>query len=103
MVWYGPGGFGVARGVEQYRAGLLGPMHAAMGAVAANVEIFTCEGPFCGIFGHLNFSQVGPMLGEPAPPTPRVSSLRFSFHYRSDGDRLAEGYAMFDLPGLFEQ
>ena len=34
---------------------------------------------------------------------PRRSRLRFSFHYRSDGERIAEGYAMFDLPALFAQ
>jgi predicted ester cyclase len=103
MVWYGPAGFGIARGVEQYRAGLLAPMHAAMGSVATEVDIVACEGTFCGVFGHINFTQVGDMLGEPAPAVPRRSRLRFSFHYRSDGERIAEGYAMFDLPALFAQ
>lgn len=103
MVWYGPAGFGVARGLSAYRTGALAPMHAAMADVRVDIEILTCEGNFCGVLGHLNFTQVGEMLGEPAPASPRASRLRFGFHYRADGDELAEGYAMFDLPGLFAQ
>ena len=74
-----------------------------MTTVATEIDIVGCEGTFCGIFGYINFTQVGDMLGEPAPAVPRPSRLRFSFHYRSDGGRIAEGYAMFDLPALFAQ
>ena len=84
MVWYGPAGFGIARGIEQYRAGLLAPMHAAMGSVATEIDIVACEGTFCGVFGHINFTQVGDMLGEPAPRSlaRRAPTLQFSLPLR---------------------
>lgn len=101
--WYGPAGFGVARGLAAYRAGALAPAHAALRDVTAEVEIVTCEGTFCGVLGTLAFTQVGEWLGEPAPAGGRAGRLRFGFHYRAEGDALVEGYAMFDLPGLFAQ
>ena len=101
MVWYGPAGFGVARGKAAYAAGALGPAHAAMDDVALEVDVFTCEGNYCGVLGTLSFAQVGTWLGEEAPAGGRGGRVRFGFHYRAEGGLLAEGYAMFDLPGLF--
>ena len=105
MTWYGPAGFGVARGKAAYVAGALGPARAALRDVRVEVRILTCEGDFCGVYGHLDFAQAGEWLGEPAPAGggTRPGRLRFGFHYRAEGDALVEGYAMFDLPGLFAQ
>merc|ERR1719164_110260 len=84
MVWYGPAGFGIARGVEQYRAGLLAPMHAAMGSVATEVDIVACEGTFCGGFRshqlHAGRRYArGARAGGPSPVAP---TLQFSLPLR---------------------
>lgn len=106
MEWYGPAGFGVARGMESYRRGLLAPMHAAMGQPSIELKIVSCEGDICGVFGHIKFTQVGKLLGQNLDPTGQPEhglEFRFSFHCRSQGGKLIQGWAMFDIPGLFRQ
>ena len=105
MIWYGQAGFGVARGIEAYRGGLLAPMHAAMSDPHVDAKIVSCEGDICGIFGTVSFKQANTFLGQDpdASSSDLILELRFGFHYRAEGGKLVEGYAMFDLPGLFDQ
>lgn len=103
LIWYGPIGFGVARGVDEYLTHFLKPLHAAFATVDLQVEVLTCEGKFCGAHGYFHAIHVGEWLGQAA--TNKKVSLRFGMHWHVDlaQKKVVEGYAMFDLPAAFLQ
>jgi len=101
LTFYGPGGIGTARGAAQYRKHVLEPFRAAFADRKVDTKIFGCEGNYCGAFGELKGRHVGPWLGLEA--TGKPVSIRFAFHWHVTGGRVQEGWAIFDLPGLFKQ
>eukprot|EP00927_Polykrikos_kofoidii_P055886 TRINITY_DN5006_c0_g1_i2.p1 TRINITY_DN5006_c0_g1~~TRINITY_DN5006_c0_g1_i2.p1 ORF type:complete len:432 (+),score=52.01 TRINITY_DN5006_c0_g1_i2:55-1350(+) len=99
--FYGPYGIGHARGLTEYREHVLAPYHAAFALPSVHVEMRTCEGNYCGIMGHINAVHVGTWLGLLA--SGRNVSFRFCMHWRTVANKAREGWAIFDLPGFFEQ
>jgi len=101
LTFYGPGGVGVARGLQSYQEHVLRPFQASFANRRATVELSTCEGNYCGLFGHLSGQGIGDWLG--LPTTGHSVSIRFAMHYRVVGSKVQEGWAIFDFPGLFAQ
>jgi len=103
MIWYGPVGFGVAHGVDEYLTHFLEPLHAAFHAPQLQIDVLSCQGKFCGAHGYLHALHAGQWLGQAA--TGKRVSLRFGMHWHVDlvAQRVVEGYAMFDLPAVFLQ
>jgi len=101
LTFYGPGGVGVARGLESYQEHVLSPFRASFVNRTATVELATCEGNYCGLFGRFSGHGVGNWLG--LPTTGHKVSFRFAMHYRVVGGKVQEGWSIFDLPGLFAE
>jgi len=103
MIWYGPVGFGVAYGVDDYLKHFLKPLHVALSQPELQLDVLTCQGTFCGAHGYLHALHSGEWLGQPA--TSKRVALRFGMHWHVDlvQGRVVEGYAMFDLPAVFMQ
>jgi len=99
LTYYGPGGIGLARNLSDYKNHVLGPFGAAFVERTAVVELSTCEGNYCGLFGRLSGHGVGDWLG--LPTRGHDVSFRFAMHYRVVGEKVQEGWAIFDIPGLF--
>jgi len=101
MIFYGPGGIGTARGTEQYHKHVLEPFRAAFADRQVETKIFGCEGNYCGAFGELRGRHVGTWLGLKASGKP--VAIRFAFHWHVTDGSVKEGWAIFDVPGLFKQ
>jgi len=101
MTFYGPGGIGLAKGVAAYQQHVLAPFRAAFANRTVGVELAACEGNYCAAFGRLHGRGVASWLGQPTAG--RDIALRFAMHWRVVGGRVQEGWAIFDVPGLFEQ
>eukprot|EP00747_Dinoflagellata_sp_TGD_P179553 gnl/TRDRNA2_/TRDRNA2_30537_c0_seq1.p1 gnl/TRDRNA2_/TRDRNA2_30537_c0~~gnl/TRDRNA2_/TRDRNA2_30537_c0_seq1.p1 ORF type:complete len:450 (+),score=81.74 gnl/TRDRNA2_/TRDRNA2_30537_c0_seq1:61-1410(+) len=101
LTYYGPGGIGLARNLNDYTKHILGPFRAAFEKRTAFVELSACEGNYCGLFGRLSGRGVGKWLG--LPTTGQDVSFRFAMHYRIVDDKIQEGWAIFDFPGLFAE
>lgn len=99
--FWGPGGIGLARNSSAYRDHVLLPFREAFTGRKVVVELSTCEGNYCAFFGRLHGEGVGDWLG--LPTRGRKVAFRFAMHYRVIGDKVAEGWTIFDFPGLFEQ
>jgi len=103
MTWYGPVGFGTATNKQEYEEVFLAAIRDAFSDRHLQVDILTCEGTYCGAHGYLHGIHTGTFLGEPASNL--EVRLRFGLHWRVDVRNavVPEGYALFDLPGLFIQ
>eukprot|EP00747_Dinoflagellata_sp_TGD_P185912 gnl/TRDRNA2_/TRDRNA2_42707_c0_seq1.p1 gnl/TRDRNA2_/TRDRNA2_42707_c0~~gnl/TRDRNA2_/TRDRNA2_42707_c0_seq1.p1 ORF type:complete len:445 (-),score=80.73 gnl/TRDRNA2_/TRDRNA2_42707_c0_seq1:167-1501(-) len=101
LTYYGPGGIGLARNVSAYTSHVLGPFRDAFTKRIAEVELSACEGNYCGLFGRISGHGVGSWLG--LPTVGRDVSFRFAMHYRVMGDKVQEGWTIFDFPGLFAE
>lgn len=101
LTYFGPGGIGLARGILDYTEHVLGPFQAAFADRKAIVELSACEGNYCGLFGRLHGHGVKEWLG--LPVVGRNVSFRYAMHYRVVGDKVQEGWAIFDFPGLFAE
>jgi len=101
LTFYGPGGVGTARGAHQYRQHVLKPFRDAFPDRKADVKIFGCEGNYCGALGELHGRHIGTWLG--VKPSGKQLAVRFAFHYRVVDGKVQEGWAIFDVPGLFKQ
>lgn len=101
LTFYGPGGVGVARGADEYRLHVLEPFWGAFENRSVTPKIFGCEGNYCGAFGELRGRHVAPWLGLKA--SGKHLTIRFAFHWRVVGGRVQEGWAIFDVPGVFAQ
>lgn len=101
LTFYGPGGIGLARGSSEYEKHVLGPYRAAFTNRSCEAEMLFCEGNYCAAFGTLRGIHVGTWVGQPA--SYREVGIRFGMHWRIDGDRIQEGWAIFDFPGFLQQ
>lgn len=101
LIFYGCGGIGMAKNASEYEAHVLAPFRAAFARRKVDTLIFDCEGNYCGAFGTISGNHVAPWLGLEA--SGKDVALRFGMHWRVVEGRVQEGWAMFDLPGLFKQ
>jgi predicted ester cyclase len=99
--YWGPGGIGLAQNTTAYRDHVLLPFRAAFAGRRVAIELSACEGNYCAFFGRMHGEGVGDWLG--LPTRGRKVALRFAMHFRVVGDKVAEGWTIFDFPGLFEQ
>jgi len=100
-IWYGPVGIGLAEGSSQYRDHFIKLLRNSMKHPVLSLKVLTCEDTICGVHGTLYGNHTGNLFG--LTPTRMRLGLRFGMHYRFDGDKVIEGWAMFDVPGLWEQ
>eukprot|EP00746_Dinoflagellata_sp_MGD_P121457 gnl/MRDRNA2_/MRDRNA2_56625_c0_seq1.p1 gnl/MRDRNA2_/MRDRNA2_56625_c0~~gnl/MRDRNA2_/MRDRNA2_56625_c0_seq1.p1 ORF type:complete len:458 (-),score=73.09 gnl/MRDRNA2_/MRDRNA2_56625_c0_seq1:405-1778(-) len=101
LTYYGPAGIGCARNLTDYSEHVVGPFRKAFTNRQAIVELSACEGNYCALFGRLSGRGVGKWLGLPTPG--RDVSMRFAMHYRIVGNKVQEGWSIFDFPGLFAE
>mmetsp|Transcript_24214 Transcript_24214/g.46487 ORF Transcript_24214/g.46487 Transcript_24214/m.46487 type:complete len:429 (+) Transcript_24214:90-1376(+) len=101
LTFYGPGGIGVARTLESYHEHVLRPFRASFVNRTATVDLSTCEGNYCGLFGRFSGQGIRKWLG--LPTTGRSITFRFAMHYRVVAGKVQEGWAIFDFPGLFTE
>lgn len=101
LTYYGPGGIGLARNLSDYKQYVVEPFRAAFVNRKAVVELSACEGNYCGLFGRLSGRGVSEWLG--LPTVGRDVSFRFAMHYRVIDEKVQEGWAIFDFPGLFSE
>lgn len=101
VTFYGPGGIGMAKSRAELLEHVLSPFKEAFDERSVDPQIFLCEANYCGAFGHLHGRHVGSWLGLEA--SGKKIALRFAFHWRVVDGRVVEGWALFDIPGLFEQ
>jgi len=103
MKWYGPFGIGFASNKEEYETYYLKPLREGISGRRVEINVLTCEGPYCGVNGFIHGVHDGPWLGEEATGLP--IRIRFGFHYRVDLQHkmIPEGYALFDIPDALHQ
>jgi len=99
--WYGPVGIGLARGSSEYRDHFIKLLRSSMKDPVLTLKVLTCEDTICGAHGVLYGNHTGTLFG--LQPTGKRLGLTYGMHYRLDGDKVVEGWAIFDLPGLWEQ
>ncbi len=103
MVWYGPVGIGMATSCEEYQDHFLIPLHAAFSNTTFNIDVFTCEGSYCGVLGRFVGTHSGTWLG--AKATRKVVGLRVGMHFRVnvETELVEDSYALMDIPDVFNQ
>jgi len=106
MLFYGPRGIGFAKGYEAFKQHILTPFHAAFTQRTLDLSILTCEGNYCAAQGHIIGLHSARWLGV----APRFVDgkalevkLRFGMHFRVVDGKAKEGWAIFDVPGFFQQ
>lgn len=100
-VFYGPGGIGMATNTAEREQHVLQPFRAAFTNRSLDIQIFDCEGGYCGATGFIKGKHVKTWLGLEASSI--NIALRFAFHWRVQHGRVVGGWAVFDLPDLFTQ
>lgn len=99
MVWYGPVPFGMATDSEQYVTHFLRPLHRAFAEQRAiSLDVFSCEGQYCAAHGTFSGRHTGEWLG--FAPSAQTLHLEFGMHWRVVDGRIAEAWAIFDLPRM---
>jgi predicted ester cyclase len=101
LTFYGPRGIGLARGRTQFQDYVLKPFQAAFSDRLVESEILTCEGNYCACMGHINGTHVGTWLGLTA--SDKRVSIRYGMHWRFLNGKAVEGWAIFDVSGLYRQ
>jgi hypothetical protein len=101
VIFYGPGGIGLASGSAQLESYVLEPFRSAFANRTLEAQIFDCEGKYCGSTGFIHGRLVKTWLG--LQPSKRNVALRFAFHWRVKRGKVVGGWAIFDIPGLFKQ
>mmetsp|Transcript_41590 Transcript_41590/g.96860 ORF Transcript_41590/g.96860 Transcript_41590/m.96860 type:complete len:456 (-) Transcript_41590:117-1484(-) len=101
MVFYGPGGIGLAQGVLTYEKHVLAPFRAAFTNRSIE-ELYTCcEGNYCAMLSKIHGTGVQNWLG--VPTAGKTVAIRAAMHWRTENSKVKEGWAIIDFPGLFEQ
>jgi len=101
LTFYGPGGIGRARSVEEFQRHVLGPFRQAFADRTCDTHMLFCEGNYCAALGTLQGRHVGTWVGQAA--SNRTVTVRFAMHFRIVDDLIMEGWAIFDFPGMFAQ
>jgi hypothetical protein len=101
VVFYGPGGIGMASSPTELEQHVLQPFRVAFANRTLDIQIFDCEGLYCGATGFIKGRHVKTWLGLDA--SNKNVALRFAFHWRVQGGMVVGGWAVFDMPGFFAQ
>lgn len=102
LAFYGPRGVGFADGLPVFRDHVLGPFHAAFTNRSLKIEILTSEGNYVAAMGDIWGDHVAPWIGL-LPAGRRRLRVRFGMHWRIVDGKAKEGWAIFDIPGLYRQ
>jgi len=101
LTFYGPRGVGLARSVKAFEEDVLKPFRVAFANRIVAIDILTCEGNYVAAKGHIWGDHVGSWLG--LPPKRKRIKLTFGMHWRVLEGKAKEGWAIFDIPGLYRQ
>lgn len=101
LTFYGPRGVGLARGLQEFRDHVLKPFHSAFVNRELLTEVLTCEGNYVAAMGHIKGDHVASWIG--LPPSHKRLKVRFGMHWRIVDGKAQEGWAIFDVPGLYNQ
>lgn len=101
LTFYGPAGIGLAQGAQAYEEHVLKPFHTAFANRSVTTRLSACEGNYCAAFGDFHAHGVASWLG--LPTAGKDIALRFGMHWRIVDGKAKEGWAIFDMPGLFAQ
>eukprot|EP00931_Biecheleriopsis_adriatica_P005133 TRINITY_DN106682_c0_g1_i1.p1 TRINITY_DN106682_c0_g1~~TRINITY_DN106682_c0_g1_i1.p1 ORF type:complete len:447 (-),score=100.85 TRINITY_DN106682_c0_g1_i1:102-1442(-) len=101
LTFYGPGGIGLAKGVEAYDNHVLGPFRTSFANRTVEELYSCCEGNYCALLGRVHGKGVQNWLGLPSKG--KEVSMRIALHWRVVDAKVQEGWAIIDFPGLFEQ
>eukprot|EP00440_Ansanella_granifera_P049247 gb/GFBE01053358.1/.p1 GENE.gb/GFBE01053358.1/~~gb/GFBE01053358.1/.p1 ORF type:complete len:408 (+),score=72.50 gb/GFBE01053358.1/:1-1224(+) len=101
LTFYGPGGIGVARSIHEFHKHVLKPYHDAFSNRTVETEMLFCEGNYCGAYGKLWGHHKGTWVGQKA--SHRLIGIRFAMHWRITDGLVKESWAIFDMPGFFQQ
>jgi len=99
MVWYGPGGVGIAHSRQEYVTHFLKPLHAGFSNISLQLDLLVCEGKFCGAHFYLHGTHTGEWLGEKA--TGRRVRVRCGAHAHVRGGKIVEGWLIVDVARAF--
>ena len=105
MMWYGPGGIGTTRGVENFYRYHEGPFNEAWPDFKGGNHVARFgDGPFTCSTGWPSIRAThsgGDFLG--LAPSNKPITMRVMDWWRRDGDRLSENWIFIDIPELFDQ
>ena len=105
MMWYGPGGIGTTRGIDNFYRYHEGPFNEAWPDFKGGNHVARFgDGPFTCSTGWPSIRAThtgGDFLG--LAPSNRAITMRVMDWWRRDGDRLSENWIFIDLPDLFAQ
>lgn len=105
MMWYGPGGIGTTRGVDNFYRYHEGPFNEAWPDFKGGNHVARFgDGPFTCSTGWPSIRAThtgGDFLG--LAPSHKAITMRVMDWWRRDGDRLSENWIFIDLPDLFRQ
>ena len=105
MMWYGPGGIGTTRGIDNFYRFHEGPFNEAWPDFKGGNHVARFgDGPFVASTGWPSIRGThtgGDFLG--LAPTGKPITMRVMDWWRRDGGLLAENWIFIDLPDLFRQ
>lgn len=105
MMWYGPGGIGTTRGIDNFYRYHEGPFNEAWPDFKGGNHVARFgDGPFTCSTGWPSIRAThtgGNFLG--LAPSNQSITMRVMDWWRRDGDRLAENWIFIDVPELFMQ
>jgi len=105
MMWYGPGGIGTTRGVDNFYRYHEGPFNEAWPDFKGGNHVARFgDGPFTCSTGWPSIKAThtgGDFLG--LAPSGKAITMRVMDWWRRDGDRLAENWIFIDIPELLTQ
>lgn len=105
MMWYGPGGIGTTRGVDNFYRYHEGPFNEAWPDFKGGNHVARFgDGPYTCSTGWPSIRAThtgGNFLG--LTPSHRAITMRVMDWWRREGDRLAENWIFIDIPELLQQ
>jgi predicted ester cyclase len=105
MMWYGPGGIGTTRGIDNFYRYHEGPFNEAWPDFKGGNHVARFgDGPYTCSTGWPSIRAThtgGNFLG--LAPTNKPITMRVMDWWRRDGDRLSENWIFIDIPELFHQ
>lgn len=101
MVWYGPPGFGVVRGVEAFKKDVLGQFFGAFPDFHGEFEIEFADDSWVVGTGVVTGTHQGDWFNIPA--TGKQIEMRYSDFWRIENGELKENWVMIDHVGVLKQ
>lgn len=101
MVWYGPAGIGIKRGLKDFQDNHQRPFLHAFSDKHATDEIRIAEGDYVAAKGFQQVTHTGDYLGIPA--TGKKMKIKYMDFWRVEGDKLVENWVLIDLLDFLAQ